>query len=300
MPTRVRVYEVGPRDGLQAESRVVPTAEKVRFIRALRSAGLETVEATSFVAPGWIPQLDDAAEIMAELESDAEHLPVLVPNQRGVERALAAGSRAVAVFVSATETFAQRNLNRSLREAMDAALDAVAYARAAGMTVRGYVSMVFGDPWEGAVSLSNVAAISAELLSAGCDEISLGDTIGVATPGHVARAVERLDATGVPSSAIALHLHDTYGQALANVLEGLRAGVTTFDSSAGGLGGCPYAGSATGNLATEDLLWMLTGLGIETDVDLRAVHRAGSRVSTILGRASVSRVAAALEAPRPA
>lgn len=298
LPKYVRVYEVGPRDGLQAEKKMVPTSDKIRFIRELRSAGLDMIEATSFVAPGWIPQLDDAEEVMSEFNGETGHLPVLVPNLHALERARNVGARRVAVFVSATETFAKRNLNGGLRSTLDRALETVDEAHAHGVPVRGYVSMSFGDPWEGAVSPELVASISAELYAAGCEEISLGDTIGVATPGHVAVVVEHHLAVGIPHAALALHLHDTYGQALANVLAGLRSGVTTFDASAGGLGGCPYAGSATGNLATEDLLWMLAGLGITTGVDLLAVHRAGERISRLLGKPTVSRVSTALRDSR--
>jgi hydroxymethylglutaryl-CoA lyase len=291
LPGRVTVYEVGARDGLQAEKAVVPTADKIAFIRALRAAGLDIVEATSFVSPKWVPQLADAADVLAGLGSDLTPFPVLVPNQRGLDRALEAGARSVAVFVSATETFAQRNLNTTRSAAIDAALKVTATALGHGMTVRGYVSMCFGDPWEGAVSPGDVAQVSRVLLDAGCYEVSLGDTIGVGTAGHVGRLVE---AHHDRAGRLALHFHDTYGQALANVHAGLRAGVTTYDASAGGIGGCPFAGSATGNLATEDLLWMLAGLGIETGVDMSAVLDAGAVMTRVLGRPTQSRVSAAL------
>lgn len=284
LPARVAVYEVGPRDGLQAEPRVLPTAEKIRFIRALERAGLREIEATSFVSARWVPQLSDATEVLKALDTSVARMPVLVPNERGLERAVAAGARRVAVFVSATETFAQRNLNHSRREAMQAAVRVTRSAIAAGLTVRGYVSMCFGDPWEGVVDPSTVVETTRELQDAGCDEISLGDTIGVATAGQVKRVVGEHFAAGVPRERLALHLHDTYGQALANVLAGLQMGITTFDSSAGGIGGCPFAGSATGNLATENLLWMLDGLGIETGVDLAAVAAAGRSMAATLGR----------------
>jgi hydroxymethylglutaryl-CoA lyase len=291
LPARVTVYEVGARDGLQAEKAVVPTAEKVLFIQRLRAAGLPIVEATSFVSPRWVPQLADAADVLAALGTDLTPYPVLVPNLRGLERALAAGARSVAVFVSATETFAQRNLNMSRSAAIDAAQAVTAAALSAGLTVRGYVSMCFGDPWEGPVLPDTVAEVSQALVDAGCYEVSLGDTIGVGTAGHVGRLVEaHHDAV----DRLALHFHDTYGQALANVHAGLQAGVTTYDASAGGIGGCPFAGSATGNLATEDLLWMLTGLGIETGVDLYAVVAAGAAMTRVLGKPAQSRVAAAL------
>ncbi|WP_193608238.1 hydroxymethylglutaryl-CoA lyase [Nocardioides lijunqiniae] len=293
LPERVTVYEVGARDGLQAEAGLVPTATKVQLVLDLRAAGLSLVEATSFVSPTWVPQLADAAEVLAGLGGDLTAYPVLVPNQRGLDRALASGARSVAVFVSATETFARRNLNAGRDEAIEAAQRVAQSALAEGLTVRGYVSMCFGDPWEGAVAAETVAEVSRALVDAGVYEVSLGDTIGVGTAGQVGRLVEAHAAAGVGADLLALHFHDTYGQALANVHAGLHAGVTCFDSSAGGLGGCPFAGSATGNLATEDLLWMLAGLGIETGVDLPAVVAAGRRMCDLLGRPR-SRVAAAL------
>lgn len=293
LPERVEVYEVGPRDGLQAESRSVSTEDKVRLIHDLVEAGLRTVEATSFVSPRWVPQLADAQEVLAGLGYDLERHPVLVPNLKGLNRALAAGARSVAVFVSATETFAQRNLGMDRAQALRTAGEVAAAARTHGLGVRGYVSMCFGDPWEGAVAPQRVAEVSAALVESGCTQVSLGDTIGVGTAGQVGRLIESHAAAGVTADRLALHFHDTYGQALANVHAGLLAGITCFDASAGGLGGCPFAGSATGNLATEDLLWMLGGLGIETGVDLLAVVAAGRRMCDLLGR-SPSRVAAAL------
>ncbi|NHI19998.1 hydroxymethylglutaryl-CoA lyase [Phycicoccus endophyticus] len=297
LPERVTVYEVGARDGLQAEAVPVPTAAKVRMIRELLAAGLPMVEATSFVSPRWIPQLADAPEVVAGLAEaglDLARHPVLVPNDRGLDRALEAGAGALAVFVSATETFARRNLNMERWEAVEAAQKVTERGALEGRPVRGYVSMVFGDPWEGPVAPGQVAEVARALLDAGCYEVSLGDTIGVGTPGHVGAVVDAVVAAGVPRERLALHLHDTYGQALANVYAGLLAGVETFDASVGGIGGCPYAGSATGNLATEDLLWMLTGLGVETGVDLDAAMRAGLAVTTLLGRPSPSRVVQAL------
>jgi hydroxymethylglutaryl-CoA lyase len=298
LPDQVTVYEVGPRDGLQAEREVVPTDVKVQFIQDLVAARLPMVEATSFVSPKAVPQLADADHVLAALQSsngiDLSRHPVLVPNQRGLERALDAGAQAVAVFVSATETFAQRNLNSSRRDALEMAQSVTAKAVESGLRVRGYVSMCFGDPWEGRVDPNAVAEISTALLDSGCSEISLGDTIGVGTPGHVGALVAAHRSRGVRPTQLALHMHDTYGQALANVYAGLEAGITTFDSSAGGIGGCPFADSATGNLATEDLLWMLDGLGIEHGVDLAAVVRAGQRIARSLGRPSPSRVVQAL------
>ena len=294
LPGRVTVYEVGARDGLQAEQAVVPTAEKIKFIGRLRSAGLQIVEATSFVSPRWVPQLADAEAVLAGLGPDLAPYPVLVPNQRGLDRALDAGARSVAVFVSATETFAQRNLNMTRSAAIDAALQVTTAALENGLTVRGYVSMCFGDPWEGHVAPGAVAEVSGSLIDAGCYQVSLGDTIGVGTTGHVGRIIDAHLSLGIPADTLALHFHDTYGQALANVHAGLRSGITTYDASAGGIGGCPFAGSATGNLATEDLLWMLTGLGIATGVDMHAVVAAGAAMTRVLGKRTQSRVAAAL------
>jgi hydroxymethylglutaryl-CoA lyase len=272
LPTRVSVYEVGPRDGLQAEKAIVPLPVKLELINRLGEAGLSVIEATSFVSPRWVPQLADADDLMVELERrPGVRYPVLVPNQQGFERAMAAGADELAIFVSATETFAQHNLGTTLDGAIDMAAPVVAASLARGIPVRGYVSMCFGDPWEGTVDPGRPAEVAARIAELGCSTISLGDTIGVATAGQVVTVLDRVEAAGVPRNRIALHMHDTYGQALANVLAGLEAGVTEFDSSAGGLGGCPYAKSATGNLATEDLVWMLDGLGIETGVDLTAM-----------------------------
>ena len=294
LPSRVTIYEVGVRDGLQAESTIVSTDDKVAFAEMLRATGLTPIEATSFVSPTWVPQLADAEEVLARLGTDLSGYPVLVPNARGLSRAISAGASTIAVFVSATETFANRNLNTTRRGALDTAIELAAEAVTAGLGVRGYVSMCFGDPWEGAVPLSAVVDATRALLAAGCYEVSLGDTIGVGTPGHVRALLAALADAGVPLESIALHFHDTYGQALANVHAGLQAGITCFDASTGGIGGCPFAGSATGNLATEDLLWMLEGLGIETGVDLPAVVAAGAWMTAVLGKPPQSRVGAAL------
>ena len=291
LPSEVMIWEVGARDGLQNESAIVPTATKVEFIERLVDAGLAVVEATSYVRPEWVPQLADAADVMAALQRrPAVRYPVLVPNMRGLERALEASVTDVAVFASATEAFAQRNLNRAYDDQWAMFAPVVDRARAEGLTVRGYLSMCFGDPWEGAVDPVAVVAGVGRLLDMGCHAISLGDTIGVATPGQVADLLARLTAAGVPVESVGVHFHDTYGQALANTLAALRAGVTTVDSSAGGLGGCPYAKSATGNLATEDLVYMLEGLGIRTGVDLDALVTTSAWMSGILGRPSPSRV----------
>jgi hydroxymethylglutaryl-CoA lyase len=295
LPARVTIYEVGPRDGLQAEKTVIPLQVKLEFIDRLGKAGLAVIEATSFVSARWVPQLADAEELMTGLRRrPGVRYPVLVPNRRGFERAMAAGADEVAIFVSATETFAKQNLGTTLDGAIEMAAPVVAASRARGLPVRGYVSMCFGDPWEGRVEPEQPAAVSARLAELGCATISLGDTIGVATAGQIAAVLDRVEAAGVPRNRVALHLHDTYGQALANVLAGLEAGVTEFDSSAGGLGGCPYAKSATGNLATEDLVWMLEGLGIETGVDLGTLVETSRWLATKLGRLSPSRVVAAL------
>jgi hydroxymethylglutaryl-CoA lyase len=294
LPTRVSVYEVGPRDGLQAEKAVVPLPVKLELIDRLGEAGLAIIEATSFVSPRWVPQLADAEELMAGLRHrPGIRYPVLVPNQQGFERAMAAGAEELAIFVSATESFAQQNLGTTLDGAIEMAAPVVAAAGVSGIPVRGYVSMCFGDPWEGKVDPGRAAAVAARLVDLGCLTISLGDTIGVATAGQVVAVLDRVEAAGVPRDRTALHLHDTYGQALANVLAGLEAGVTEFDASAGGLGGCPYAKSATGNLATEDLVWMLDGLGIDTGVDLPALVQTSRWLATELGRPSPSRVVAA-------
>jgi hydroxymethylglutaryl-CoA lyase len=294
LPTWVSVYEVGPRDGLQAEKAVVPLPVKLELIDRLGEAGLAVIEATSFVSPRWIPQLADADELMAGLRRrPGVRYPVLVPNQQGFERAMAAGADELAIFVSATESFAEQNLGTTLDGAIEMAAPVVAAAAVSGIPVRGYVSMCFGDPWEGEVDSGRPAAVAARLVELGCSTISLGDTIGVATAGQIVAVLDRAEAAGVPRDRIALHLHDTYGQALANVLAGLEAGIVEFDSSAGGLGGCPYAKSATGNLATEDLVWMLDGLGIETGVDLPALVKTSRWLATELGRPSPSRVVAA-------
>lgn len=295
LPERVSVYEVGPRDGLQAEETLVPLPVKLELIDRLGEAGLAVIEATSFVSARWVPQLADADELMTGLRRrPGVRYPVLVPNERGFERAMAVGADELAIFVSATETFAKQNLGTTLEGALEMAAPVVAAARLAEVPVRGYVSMCFGDPWEGSVDPSAPAEIAARLSELGCSTISLGDTIGVATAGQVIAVLDRVAAAGVPRDRIALHMHDTYGQALANVLAGLEAGITEFDSSAGGLGGCPYAKSATGNLATEDLVWMLDGLGIETGVDLAKLVGTSRWLATMLGRPSPSRVVAAL------
>src|SRR5689334_3191448 len=294
MPERVTIYEVGPRDGLQNEQAIVPVDVKAEFVRRLLGAGLPVVEATSFVHPKWVPQLADAAELMELLGDEGRDLPVLVPNERGLDRALDLGLRHIAIFGSATETFAQKNLNRSLEEQFAMFEPTVRRAREAGMDVRAYVSMCFGDPWEGDVPIDQVVTVGKRLFDLGASQLSLGDTIGVGTAGHVKRLLAAYVDAGMTTDQLAMHFHDTYGQALANAFSALQEGITTFDASAGGLGGCPYAKSATGNLATEDLVWMLTGLGIEHGVDLEAVVATSTWMAGRLGRPSPSAVVRAL------
>lgn len=296
LPDHVTIYEVGPRDGLQNESAIVPVEVKAEFVHRLVAAGLPIVEATSFVHPKWVPQLADAEELLTYLDlADASvPLPVLVPNERGLDRALAAGCTHVAIFGSATETFAQKNLNSTLDGQYAMFEPVVKRALEAGLDVRAYVSMCFGDPWEGQVPVDQVVDAGRRLLDMGATQLSLGDTIGVGTAAHVGALIDAFGSAGVGVERLAMHFHDTYGQALANALAALRHGITTFDASAGGLGGCPYAESATGNLATEDLVWMLTGLGIEHGVDLDALVATSVWMAGQLGRPSPSAVVRAL------
>ncbi|MFJ6082865.1 hydroxymethylglutaryl-CoA lyase [Streptomyces sp. NPDC092369] len=295
LPARVRIHEVGARDGLQNEKSTVPTEVKAEFIRRLADAGLTTIEATSFVHPKWVPQLADAEELFPLVRDlPGVDLPVLVPNARGLDRALALDARRVAVFASATESFAKANLNRTVDESLAVFAPVVARAKDEGAHVRGYLSMCFGDPWEGEVPLAQVVRVCRALVDMGCDELSLGDTIGVATPGHVLELLSALNEQGVPTNVLGVHFHDTYGQALSNTYAALEHGVTTVDASAGGLGGCPFAKSATGNLATEDLVWMLQGLGIETGVDLGRLVATSEWMAEQLGRPSPSRTVRAL------
>ena len=269
LPERVTIYEVGPRDGLQNEKTVVPVETKAEFVHRLVDAGLPVVEATSFVHPKWVPQLADAAELLDLLgDGAARTCRCWCPTSAASTGRWRRASRHIAIFGSATETFAQRNLNRSLDEQFAMFEPTVARARDAGLDVRAYVSMCFGDPWEGEVPVDQVVSVGKRLFDLGASELSLGDTIGVGTPAHVVALLDAFNAAGLADDVLAMHFHDTYGQALSNAMAALRHGVTTFDASAGGLGGCPYAKSATGNLATEDLVWMLHGLGIETGVDL--------------------------------
>ena len=299
LPAAVRIHEVGPRDGLQNEDVTLSPAVKAEFITRLAGAGLRTIEAASFVRPEWVPQLADAEQLFPMVGGLREEyaglrLPVLVPNERGLDRALALGAGDIAVFASATESFARRNLNRTVEQSLLMFEPVVRRAVEAGVPVRGYLSMCFGDPWEGAVPPARVVEVGRRLLDLGCAELSLGDTIGTGTPGQVVALLDGFAAAGVGPERLAVHFHDTYGQALANTLAALGRGVSTVDASAGGLGGCPYAKSATGNLATEDLVWMLHGLGIETGVDLGALAATSTWLAARLGRPSPSRAVRAL------
>ncbi|HEX9305871.1 MAG TPA: hydroxymethylglutaryl-CoA lyase [Anaeromyxobacter sp.] len=292
MPGHVTVYEVGPRDGLQNEAASLSTPDKLALVRALADAGLRRIEATSFVSPRWIPQLADADPIVSALpRAEGVTYVVLVPNAKGLERLVEALRRAgdtrpevaAAVFMSASESHNRKNLNRTVAESLRELEDLVPAARARGLRVRGYVSTVFGCPYEGAVEPERAAAVAERLLSFGCEQISLGDTIGVATPAGTRRVLERLLRV-VPPDQLALHMHDTRGTALANVLAGLELGIATFDASIGGLGGCPYAPGASGNLATEDLVYMLHGMGYETGVDFAKLIAAGALAQRLVGR----------------
>lgn len=289
IPASVTVVEVGPRDGLQNEAARISTAEKVAFIDRLSDAGLREIEASAFVSPKWIPQLDDASEVFARLRRrPGARYSALVPNMKGLERAIAAGVTDVAIFVATSETFSQHNTNRSVDASFEN-YDAVAStAIAAGLRVRGYLSTAFGCPFEGDVPVERVVTLTQRLLNMGVFEVAVSDTIGVAHPGQVRAMLPRLLAA-VPAARIALHFHDTRGTALANVLAALDFGIATFDASAGGLGGCPYAPRATGNLATEDLLFMLHGLGIDTGVNIDAVSDAAIALAPQLGHSLASR-----------
>lgn len=293
-PKEVTVYEVGPRDGLQNESTPVATTAKIAFIAALVTAGVRRVEATSFVHPKWIPQLADADQVCAGLpEAPGVRYSALVPNLKGLERALKTRIHDVAIFLSASETHNQKNIHRTVAESLSEYVQVVKDAKAAGKGVRGYVSTVFGCPYEGKVAVAQVRRVIEAMLAMGVDEISLGDTIGVATPGDV-YAIARELLGAYPGQAMALHLHNTRGTALANVLAGLEAGVRIFDSTGGGLGGCPYAPGASGNLSTEDLVYMLHGLGIHTGIDLMALTRASLALQPLIGHPLESNVARSL------
>lgn len=295
-PAAVRIVEMGPRDGLQNEKGIVSVAAKVALIDALADAGLTAIEAGSFVSPKWVPQMADTAEVLARItRRQGVRYPVLVPNAKGLELALASGVEEVAVFAAASESFSARNINCTIAESLERFVPVMEQARAAGIAVRGYVSCVLGCPYEGEVKVAKVVEVADALARLGCYEISLGDTIGVGTPDK-ARAMTKAVADAIGVERVALHFHDTYGQALANVLACLDLGVSVVDAAVAGLGGCPYAKGASGNLATEDLVYMLNGLGLATGVDLDRLAAAGRAITTELGRAPASKVAQALAA----
>jgi hydroxymethylglutaryl-CoA lyase len=294
LPKSVEIVEVGPRDGLQNEPQSPAAAVKVTLIERLAEAGCRVIEAGAFVSPKWVPQMADTAEVLAALHRKAGvRYPVLVPNLEGLERARAAGVEEVAVFGAASETFTQRNINCSIAESLERFAPVCEAALVAGLRVRGYVSCVLGCPYEGAVPVARVAEVAAALRAMGCAEISLGDTIGVGTPLK-ARAMLAAVAEAVPLDRLAVHFHDTYGQALANILACLELGVATIDTAVAGLGGCPYAKGASGNVATEDVVYMLNGLGIESGIDLDRLAAAGAYICAELGRPPASKVALAL------
>lgn len=296
LPHHVKMIEVGPRDGLQNESIYVPTHIKIELIQRLADAGVTVVEATSFVSPKWVPQMADNAEVMAGIKpKSGVSYPVLVPNMKGFEAALAAGAKEIAVFSAASETFSKKNTNCSISEGLDRFSAVCEAARSKNIRVRGYISCVLGCPYEGEVPAVKVADVAKQLYDFGCYEISLGDTIGVGTPGKTKVLFETV-AEKVPMDKLAGHFHDTYGQALANVYAALECGVDAIDSSVAGLGGCPYARGASGNVASEDVLYMLNGLGIKTGVDLDLLINAGLFISDYLGRPPVSKVSRAMTA----
>ncbi|MBU0750943.1 MAG: hydroxymethylglutaryl-CoA lyase [Gammaproteobacteria bacterium] len=293
LPSKVRIVEVGPRDGLQNEKQDVPTATKVELIRRLGDAGLKSIEATAFVSPRWVPQMADAAEVMATIERrEGVAYPVLVPNMKGFEAALAAGAKEIAVFGAASETFSQKNINCSIAESLERFRPVVAAAKDADIRVRGYVSCVLGCPYQGEVKPTAVAEVAWALFDMGCYEVSLGDTIGSGTP-EATKAMIEAAARRVPLKMLAGHYHDTYGMAVANIYASLEVGLSVFDAAIGGLGGCPYAAGASGNVATEDVVWLLQGLGLSTGIDLDKLVEAAAWISQQLGREPQSKVARA-------
>ena len=295
-PTAVRIVEVGPRDGLQNEKAMVPTAAKIELIDRLSATGLRCIEATSFVSPKWVPQMADAAEVFAGIrQAPGVSYPVLVPNLQGYERALAVGAKEVAVFSAASEAFNRKNINARIDESIERFLPVLERASQDGVKVRGYVSTVLGCPYQGEVPLADVVRVARRLHQAGCYEVSLGDTIGIGTPGK-ARAMLRAVAGEVPMAALAIHFHDTRGQALANILACLEEGVAVVDAAVSGTGGCPYAPGASGNVATEDVVYMLEGMGVATGVDLAKLVDTGRWLAGLLGRASGSKVTLAQQA----
>ncbi|WP_313295242.1 hydroxymethylglutaryl-CoA lyase [Pseudomonas sp.] len=296
IPTTVRVVEVGPRDGLQNEAQPISVADKVCLVDALADAGLRYIEVGSFVSPKWVPQMAGSAEVFAAIaQQPGVTYAALAPNMRGFEAAVAAGVKEVAVFAAATEAFSQRNINCSISESLQRFEPIMEAAQRHDVRVRGYVSCVLGCPYEGSVTAEQVAPVASALYQLGCYEVSLGDTLGTGTPGATRRLFETV-ADVIPRKQLAGHFHDTYGQALANVYASLLEGISVFDSSVAGLGGCPYAKGATGNVATEDLVYLLQGLGVETGIDLERLIAAGQRISDVLGRVNGSRVAQARRA----
>lgn len=290
MGEHIKIVEVGPRDGLQNEKSLVPTAVKIELIERLAACGLPVVEATSFVSPKWVPQLADAAEVLAGLRRrEGVVYPVLVPNLQGLQRAIEAGVEEIAVFTAASDAFTRKNINASIEESLQRLQPVIVQARGQGLRVRGYVSTVLGCPYQGEVAVSEVVRVARRLIDAGCYEISLGDTIGVGTP-HRARAMLRACAAEIPMAQLAVHFHDTRGQALANISACLEEGVRTVDASVAGLGGCPYAAGASGNVATEDLLYLLDGLGFDSGVDLDALSETARWISAQLGREPASKL----------
>ena len=300
LPTKVRLVDVGPRDGLQNEKQDVPTETKVELIDRLAAAGLKVVEATAFVSPRWVPQMADAAKVMASVRGRTDvALPVLVPNMKGFEAAVAAGAKEVAVFGAASEAFSKKNINCTIEESLERFRPVVAAARDADVKVRGYVSCALGCPYQGEVKPTAVADVAWALFEMGCYEVSLGDTIGIGTPGAVKEMIEAVGRR-VPIKKLAGHYHDTYGMAAVNIYASLQLGVAVFDSSVAGLGGCPYAAGASGNVATEDVVWLLKGLGIDCGVDLDKLVETGRWISARLGREPASRAARALLARQAA
>jgi hydroxymethylglutaryl-CoA lyase len=284
LPRKVKLVEVGPRDGLQNESRIIPAEVKVEFINRLSKSGLKVIEATSFVSPKWIPQLADNEYVLKNITRKPKvEYPVLVPNKLGLENALKAGAKEIAVFTAATETFCQKNTHCSLEESLNRAAEVIVLAKKQKIKVRGYISCVMGCPYEGKVAVSQVVSIAEKLFEWGCSEISLGDTIGVGTPKQAQTVIDAV-AAKIPRKYLAAHFHDTYGQALANLFAVLECGISVIDSSVSGLGGCPYAKGASGNVATEDVLYMLNGLNIETGVDLESLLTTGKFISEYLNR----------------
>ncbi|XP_055710574.1 hydroxymethylglutaryl-CoA lyase, mitochondrial isoform X1 [Phlebotomus papatasi] len=299
LPKSVRIVEVGPRDGLQNEPKILPASTKIELINRLSDTGLKTIEATSFVSPKWVPQMADNVEVLKGItKKSGVSYPVLTPNIKGFEAALAAGATEVAVFGAASESFSQKNTNCSTAESIERFRVVLEAAKKANVRVRGYVSTVIGCPYEGAIEPEAVARVSKQLLDMGCYEISLGDTIGVGTPGTMSKMLQEVLKV-IPADKLAVHCHDTYGQALANILTSLEYGITVVDSSVSGLGGCPYARGASGNAATEDVVYMLHGLGIETGVDLEKLVNVGKFICEELGRPSESKVNRAMRKSKP-